>query len=115
MPNELAPGLIARAEGGVLFLDEMAELPLPRQASLLRVLESRSYRPVGSDEERPFDVRIVAASNRPLDAEVARGKFRQDLLFRINVLELCVPALRQRAEDIPVLVRAFLDRSQTGS
>jgi DNA-binding NtrC family response regulator len=58
-------------------------------------------------------VRIVAASNRPLDAEVARGKFRQDLLFRINVLELCVPALRHRAEDIPVLVRAFLDRSQT--
>jgi DNA-binding NtrC family response regulator len=103
-------GLIARAEGGVLFLDEMAELPLARQASLLRVLESRHYRPVGSDEERPFDVRIVAASNRPLDAEVARGKFRQDLLFRINVLELYVPALRERAEDIPVLIRAFLDR-----
>jgi DNA-binding NtrC family response regulator len=105
-------GLIARAEGGVLFLDEMAELPLLRQAALLRVLESRKYRPVGSDEERAFDVRIVAASNRPLDAEVALGKFRQDLLFRINVLELCVPPLRKRAEDIPVLVRAFLDRSQ---
>ena len=105
-------GLIARAEGGVLFLDEMAELPLLRQAALLRVLESRKYRPVGSDEERAFDVRIVAASNRPLDAEVALGKFRQDLLFRINVLELCVPPLRNRAEDIPVLVRAFLDRSQ---
>jgi serine/threonine-protein kinase PknK len=103
-------GLIARAEGGLLFLDEMAELPLPRQASLLRVLESRKYRAVGSDEERPFDVRIVAASNRPLDAEVTRGKFRQDLLFRINVLELCVPALRERAEDIPLLVRAFLER-----
>ncbi|HKO52913.1 MAG TPA: sigma 54-interacting transcriptional regulator [Polyangiaceae bacterium] len=107
------PGLIARAEGGVLFLDELAELPLARQAALLRVLESRQYRPVGSDEERPFDVRIVSASNRPLDAEVARGKFRQDLLFRINVLELGVPALRQRPEDIPVLVRAFLDRSKT--
>jgi len=106
------PGLIARAEGGVLFLDEMADLPLARQAALLRVLESRSYRPVGSDEERTFDVRIVAASNRPLDAEVARGKFRQDLLFRINVLELCVPSLRKRTEDIPVLVRAFLDRSK---
>ena len=105
-------GLIARAEGGVLFLDEMAELPLLRQAALLRVLESRKYRPVGSDEERAFDVRIVAASNRPLDAEVALGKFRQDLLFRINVLELCVPPLRKRAEDIPILVRAFLDRSE---
>lgn len=107
------PGLIARAEGGLLFLDEMAELPLTRQAALLRVLESRKYRPVGSDEERPFDVRIVAASNRPLDAEVARGKFRQDLLYRINVLELHVPALRERAEDIPLLVRGFLDRSST--
>ena len=106
------PGLIARAEGGLLFLDEMAELPLARQAALLRVLESRKYRAVGSDEERAFDVRIVAASNRPLDAEVARGKFRQDLLFRINVLELRVPALRERAEDIPLLVRAFLERSR---
>jgi len=107
------PGLIARAEGGMLFLDELAELPLVRQAALLRVLESRSYRPVGSDEERPFDVRIIAASNRPLDTEVARGKFRQDLLFRINVLELRVPPLRERAEDIPLLVRAFLNRSAT--
>jgi len=107
------PGLLARAEGGLLFLDEVAELPLARQAALLRVLESRRYRPVGSDEERPFDVRIVSATNRPLDAEVARGKFRQDLLFRINVLELSVPALRQRPEDIPLLIRAFLDRSET--
>ncbi|HEY3254055.1 MAG TPA: sigma 54-interacting transcriptional regulator, partial [Polyangiaceae bacterium] len=107
------PGLIARAEGGVLFLDEMADLPLARQAALLRVLEARRYRPVGSDEERAFDVRIVAASNRPLDAQVAAGKFRQDLLFRLNVLELSVPPLRKRSEDIPVLVRAFLDRSAT--
>jgi len=105
------PGLIARAEGGLLFLDEIAELSLARQAALLRVLESRKYRAVGSDEERPFDVRIVAASNRPLDAEVAAGKFRQDLLFRINVLELRVPPLRERAPDIPVLVRTFLNRS----
>jgi serine/threonine-protein kinase PknK len=105
------PGLLARAEGGLLFLDEVAELPLVRQAALLRVLESRKYRPVGSDEEQAFDVRIVAASNRPLDEEVARGKFRQDLLFRINVLELRVPPLRERAEDIPMLVRAFLERA----
>jgi DNA-binding NtrC family response regulator len=107
------PGLLARAEGGLLFLDELAELPLGRQAALLRVLESRTYRPVGSDEERAFDVRVVSASNRPLDAEVARGKFRQDLLFRVNVLELRVPALRERVEDIPLLVRAFLDRAAT--
>jgi len=107
-------GLIARAEGGVLFLDEIAELPLVRQAALLRVLESRKYRPVGSDEERAFDVRIVAASNRPLSAEVARGAFRQDLLYRLNVLELHVPPLRERAGDIPLLVRAFLNHSASG-
>ena len=107
-------GLIARAEGGVLFLDEIAELPLVRQAALLRVLESRKYRPVGSDEERAFDVRIVAASNRPLSAEVERGAFRQDLLYRLNVLELHVPPLRERAGDIPLLVRAFLNHSASG-
>jgi serine/threonine-protein kinase PknK len=105
------PGLIARAEGGTLFLDEIAELPLARQASLLRVLESRRYRAVGSDEERPFDVRVVCATNRELEAEVERGAFRRDLLFRINVVEIRVPPLRERKEDIPALVRAFLERS----
>jgi serine/threonine-protein kinase PknK len=105
------PGLIARAEGGTLFLDEIGELPLPRQASLLRLLESRRYRAVGSDEERPFDVRIVCATNRDLELDVERGSFRQDLLFRINVVEIRVPALRERKEDIPGLVRAFLERS----
>jgi serine/threonine-protein kinase PknK len=105
------PGLFARAEGGTLFLDEIAELPLARQASLLRVLESRRYRPVGSDEERTLDVHIVAATNRPLEAEVERGAFRQDLLFRINVVEIRVPALRERLEDIPLLVRAFIERA----
>jgi DNA-binding NtrC family response regulator/tRNA A-37 threonylcarbamoyl transferase component Bud32/tetratricopeptide (TPR) repeat protein len=105
------PGLIARAEGGTLFLDEIGELPLTRQASLLRVLESRRYRAVGSDEERPFDVRIVCATNRDLEAEVERGKFRRDLLFRINVVEIRVPALRERRADIPALVQAFLVRS----
>jgi transcriptional regulator with AAA-type ATPase domain/tetratricopeptide (TPR) repeat protein len=109
------PGLIARAEGGVLFLDELADLPLSRQAVLLRVLESRRYRPVGSDEERPFDVRIVSATNRPLQLEVERQKFRQDLLFRINVIEIAVPALRERREDVATLVRAFLDRSDTST
>lgn len=94
-----------------MFLDEIGELPLARQASLLRVLESRRYRAVGSDEERPLDVRIVCATNRDLEAEVERGKFRRDLLFRINVVEIRVPALRERREDIPALVQAFLARS----
>jgi serine/threonine-protein kinase PknK len=109
------PGLLARAEGGTLFLDELAELPLARQASLLRVLESRRYRPVGSDEERAFDVHIIAATNRPLEAEVERGTFRQDLLFRINVIEIRVPALRERLDDVPLLVRAFIERESPGT
>jgi transcriptional regulator with PAS, ATPase and Fis domain len=106
-------GLLARAEGGTLFLDEIGELPLPRQATLLRVLEARHFRPVGSDEDRPCNVRIVAATNRVLEAEVARGAFRQDLLYRINVIEIRVPALRDRPEDIPMLVRTFLARSNS--
>ena len=104
------PGLFARAEGGTLFLDEISELPLARQAALLRVLETRRYRPVGSDEERALDVNIVAATNRSLEAEVERGAFRQDLLFRLNVIEIRVPALRERRDDIPLLVRAFIAR-----
>ncbi len=108
-------GLLARAEGGTLFLDELGELPLARQAALLRVLESRRYRPVGSDEERAFDVHIVAATNRPLEAEVERGTFRQDLLFRINVIEIRVPALRERLDDVPLLVRAFIEREAPGT
>jgi DNA-binding NtrC family response regulator len=104
------PGLFARAEGGTLFLDEIAELPLARQAALLRVLETRRYRPVGSDEERTLDVDLVTATNRPLELEVERGTFRQDLLFRLNVIEICVPALRERRDDIPLLVRAFIAR-----
>lgn len=106
-------GLIARAEGGTLFLDEIGELPLARQAVLLRVLEARRFRAVGSDEERSCDVRVVAATNRLLEAEVARGTFRQDLLYRINVIEVRVPALRERREDIPELVRAFLARVES--
>jgi serine/threonine-protein kinase PknK len=109
------PGLFARAEGGTLFLDEIAELPLARQAALLRVLETRRYRPVGSDEERTVDVDIVAATNRPLEVEVERGAFRQDLLFRLNVIEIRVPALRERRDDIPLLVRAFIARQSKGT
>ncbi|MFO0757580.1 MAG: sigma 54-interacting transcriptional regulator [Byssovorax sp.] len=101
-------GLLARAEKGTLFLDEIGELPLLRQAGLLRALQEKRYRPVGSDEERPFDVRIVAATNRDLEQAVADKEFRQDLLYRLNAIEIHVPPLRARKEDIPALCQAFL-------
>ncbi len=105
------PGLLARAEGGTLLLDEMGELALPRQATLLRALEEHRYRPVGSDDERPFDVRIVAATNRDLDDEVRRGHFRKDLLYRLRVLRVVVPPLREREGDIELLLRHFFARA----
>jgi transcriptional regulator with PAS, ATPase and Fis domain len=105
------PGLLARAEGGTLLLDEIGELSLMRQATLLRLLETRSYRAVGSDSERLSDVRFVAATNRNLEAEVEQGRFRRDLLFRLNVLRIQVPALRERPEDIPLLTRELLGRA----
>jgi transcriptional regulator with PAS, ATPase and Fis domain len=105
------PGLVARAEKGTLFLDEIGELPLLRQAALLRALESRRYRPVGSDEEIPFDVRIVAATNRDLEACVADRTFRQDLLYRLNAVSIRVPPLRERIEDLTALCRSFLDQA----
>jgi transcriptional regulator with AAA-type ATPase domain len=107
------PGLIARAHGGTLLLDEVGELSGARQASLLRAIESRTYRSVGSDDERAFDVRIVAATNRDLSAAVAAGTFRADLLYRLRVLEVRVPPLRERREDIPLLARHFLAGSRT--
>ncbi|WP_437300198.1 sigma 54-interacting transcriptional regulator [Sorangium sp. So ce426] len=105
------PGLLARAEGGTLFLDELGELPLARQAALLRALESRRYRPVGSDDERPFDVRIVAATNRDLAQAVAERVFRQDLLFRVNAIEIHLPPLRDREGDVPLLLAGYLGRT----
>lgn len=104
-------GLLARAANGTLFLDEIGELPLLRQATLLRVLQDRTYRPVGSDDEVSFDVRIVAATNRNLDKAVESGTFRRDLLYRINTLEVHVPALRERRADIRELAHLFLQRS----
>jgi serine/threonine-protein kinase PknK len=100
------PGLLARAEGGTLFLDELGELPLAKQAALLRALESRKYRPVGSDEERTFDVRVVAATNKDLELAVQERSFRQDLLYRVNAIPLHVPPLRSREGDVPLLLRA---------
>lgn len=105
------PGLLARAEGGTLLLDEIGELPLARQATLLRALESKRYRPVGADEERAFDVRVVAATNRDLDAACDEGTFRKDLLYRLRVLDVVVPPLRERAGDVELLLRHFLQRS----
>ena len=109
------PGLLARADRGTLLLDEIGELPLARQATLLRVLETRSYRAVGSDDERTFDVRIVAATNRDLDAAVEAGSFRRDLLYRLRVLEIAVPPLRERIGDVELLFRHFLAKAGSGA
>jgi DNA-binding NtrC family response regulator len=101
-------GLFVYAQGGTLFLDEVGELPLAMQASLLRVLEDRRIRPVGSEQQIPIDVRIVAASNRPLEGEVAAGRFRKDLYYRLQVVEIALPPLRAHKEDIPELVDHFI-------
>ena len=102
-------GAFERASGGTLFLDEIGELPLDLQTRLLRVLGNRSVRRVGGTVDRAFDVRIVAATNRDLQTEVAAGRFRQDLYFRLAAAVVQVPALRDRREDIPMLVRRLLD------
>ena len=101
-------GLFVYAQGGTLFLDEIAELPLVQQAALLRVLETRRVRPVGSEQEIPVDCRFIAASNRPLRAEVEAGRFRKDLYYRLQVVEINLPPLRAHKEDIPELVAHFI-------
>ena len=102
-------GLFYYARGGTLFLDEISEMAYPMQAKLLRVLEERRLRPVGSEQEVPVDVRVVAASNKDLTAEVAAGRFRADLFYRLQVVELPMPALRERPEDIGDLVSHFVE------
>jgi two-component system response regulator PilR (NtrC family) len=103
-------GYFEAANGGTLFLDEISTLPLGVQSSLLRVLEERVVTPVGDTHARPINVRIIAASNQHLEKMVADGQFREDLLFRLNVVKLNLPPLRQRKEDIPALVHHFLDK-----
>lgn len=101
-------GFFKAAQGGTLFLDEVAELPLDMQAKLLRVIQEKAVRAVGSEHEDPVDVRIVSASHKDLQALVDKEAFRQDLYFRLNVIQVCVPRLAERPEDIPLLTRHFI-------
>ncbi len=108
------PGWFERAEGGTLLLDEVGELAPPLQVKLLRVLENGEYSRVGSTQIRRADVRIVAATNRELDALVREGKVRQDFLYRLNVVEVRLPSLRERRSDLPLLIRHFLGKLGMG-
>ncbi len=102
-------GAFERADGGTLFLDEIGELPLDLQPKLLRALENRRARRVGGKEDRPFDVRVIAATNRDLQAEVSAGRFRRDIYFRLGSAVVSIPPLRERLDDLPILTRSILD------
>ena len=103
-------GLFQAAQGGTLFLDEVADLPLAMQVKLLRAIQEKAVRAVGGQQEMVVDVRILCATHKDLAAEVAAGRFRQDLFYRLNVIELRVPPLRERREDIPLLASVLLQR-----
>jgi two-component system response regulator PilR (NtrC family) len=103
-------GLIQSAEGGTLFLDEIADLPLHMQVKLLRVIQEKSVRAVGDQKEIPIDVRILSATHKNLSGLVAEGKFREDLFYRVNVIEIRVPPLRERLDDIDGLVEAIIKK-----
>jgi two-component system, NtrC family, response regulator AtoC len=112
--NRSKEGLFQSAHGGTIFLDEIGELPLELQAKLLRVLQEKEVRPVGSNHRVKVDVRVIAATNRDLEVAYKEGKFRKDLYFRLNVVTLHLPSLRERKSDIPTLVHYFLDKFAPG-
>jgi two-component system response regulator HydG len=107
-----APGLFRAADGGTLFLDEIGEIPLAVQAKLLRSLQNKEVRPVGSGEALPVDIRVVSATHRDLSDMVSQGQFRMDLFYRLNVVRVEIPPLRDRKEDIPLLIQSFLNGHQ---
>jgi len=108
--DKVRVGAFEAAEGGTVFLDEIGELPIEMQPKLLRALAAREVRRMGENHARPIDVRVIAATNRRLEDEINSGRFREDLYFRLGVLRIDVPPLRERVEDLPVLVGAFLER-----
>src|SRR5256714_10731513 len=112
--NKSKEGLFQTATAGTIFLDEIGELPLEMQAKLLRVLQEKEVRPVGSNQKVKVDVRVIAATNRDLETAYKEGTFRKDLYFRLNVVTLHLPALRERKSDIPTLVHYFLDKFAPG-
>lgn len=103
-------GVFRAAEGGVVFLDEVGEMPLELQPKLLRVLQQGEVTPVGASQPVPINVQVIVATNRDLEVEVAEGRFREDLYYRLNMVELKVPSLRERTEDIPAFIDFFTDR-----
>lgn len=107
-------GLVEVAEGGTLFIDEIAEMPPPMQAKLLRVLEDGHYRKVGGTQEYHANLRLIAATNKPLEDEIAKGRFREDLFYRLNVVPIVLPLLRERPLDIPLLIDHFLQTRHVG-
>jgi DNA-binding NtrC family response regulator len=109
--SEAKKGLIEMADGGTVFFDEIGDLPLEMQVKLLRLLQEHDFRPVGALQRRRVDIRVIAATHRDLEREVARGAFRQDLFYRLNVLRIHLPALRERKQDIPLLIGCFVEHS----